>query len=143
MEDGSNSIVQYTTTSVENRVFGPPEILSFDYSEGGLDMLQYDVYAEIWSEFFANDIKVVCNSNVVRVTATSSIPTLIPDNRISVTRESNAGVYTGVFNIRIDTNGMESPIKWETQKMIITVKAYNEAGDFVEKDLIVSTMREY
>ena len=114
-----------------------PEFLNVSSVACGIELLQQDIFIEC-AYGQVNDIKVTCSESTTSLTNYSSHTTIIPDNKISVTKEGN------VFTVSVDATDMLERWNVDGEMILLTMVASNDDGTEAYKNLMLrfNSMRQ-
>ena len=114
-----------------------PEILSVSSVACGIELVQQDIFVEC-ARGITNQIKVTCSESTTSLTNYSSHLTILPDNKISVTKEGS------VFTVNVDATDMAQRWNVEGEMIILTMVASNADGTETAKNLMLrfNSMRQ-
>ena len=126
--------------SVTTRIGTPqpaPEILFVSSVACGIELVQQDIFVEC-ARGITNQIKVICSESTTSLTNYSSHLTILPDNKISVTKEGS------VFTVNVDATDMAQRWNVEGEMIILTMVASNADGTETAKNLMLrfNSMRQ-
>lgn len=120
MSDGSDAKANTAVTEI-GEPSPAPEILSISGTGGGLELVQEGFFAECVMGA-ANTFTVTCSQGTAALRALPSHPTVLPDDKVSV-----SALGGGVFAVSLDASAMDSV--WEGDMMLLTLVAANADGD--------------
>ena len=107
-----------------------PEILSVSSVACGIELVQQGIFVEC-ARGITNQIKVTCSESTTSLTNYSSHLTILPDNKISVTKNGN------VFTVNVDACDMAQRWNVEGEMIILTMVASNADGTETCKNLML------
>ena len=133
--EGTGRTNSVTTTIGEPKA--APEFLNVSSVACGIELLQQDIFIEC-AYGQVNDIKVTCSESTTSLTNYSSHTTIIPDNKISVTKEGN------VFTVSVDATDMLERWNVDGEMILLTMVASNDDGTEAYKNLMLrfNSMRQ-
>ena len=97
-----------------------PEIISVSSVACGIELLQQDIFIEC-ARGSVNKIDLTCSESTTEVVPYSSHLTILPDNKLSVTKVGN------VFTVNVDATAMDP--KWNGEMLVLTLVARNGDGN--------------
>ena len=129
-EGRANSV---TTTIGEPKA--APEFLSVSSVACGIELLQQDIFIEC-AYGSVNKIDLTCSESTTAVVPYSSHLTILPDNKLTVTKVGN------VFTVNVDATAMDP--KWSGEMLVLTLVAKNADGTEAYKNLMLrfNSMRQ-
>ena len=112
-----------------------PEIISVSSVACGIELLQQDIFIEC-AYGITNRIDLTCSESTTEVVPYSSHLTILPDNKLSVTKVGN------VFTVNVDATAMDP--KWSGEMLVLTLVAKNADGAEAYKNLMLrfNSMRQ-
>ena len=136
MSDASSARANSVSTTVGTPQ-PSPEILSVSSVACGIELVQQDIFVEC-ARGITNQIKVTCSESTTSLTNYSSHLTILPDNKISVTKDGN------VFTVNVDACDMAQRWNVEGEMIILTMVAANADGTETAKNLMLrfNSMRQ-
>ncbi|MBQ8126648.1 MAG: C10 family peptidase [Kiritimatiellae bacterium] len=127
MADGSEA----RTNSVATVIGAPqpaPEIVGVSSVACGIDLVQQGFYIEC-ARAITNYIAVTCSETTTALEAYSSHLTILPDEKISVSKSGS------VFTIAVDATDMAAT--WNGEMLLLTLVAKNSDGTEAYKNLML------
>ena len=136
MSDASEARPNSVTTTI-GEPKAAPEFLNVSSVACGIELLQQDIFIEC-AYGQVNDIKVTCSESTTSLTNYSSHTTIIPDNKISVTKNGN------VFTVSVDATDLLDRWNVDGEMILLTMVAKNEDGTEAYKNLMLrfNSMRQ-
>ena len=133
--EGEGCANSVTTTIGEPKAV--PEFLKVSSVACGIELLQQDIFIEC-AYGQVNEIKVTCSESTTSLTNYSSHITIIPDDKISVTKDGN------VFTVRVDATDLLSRWNVDGEMILLTLVAKNDDGTEAYKNLMLrfNSMRQ-
>ncbi len=112
-----------------------PEIISVSSVACGIELLQQDIFVEC-ARGSVNKIDLTCSESTTEVVPYSSHLTILPDNKLSVTKVGN------VFTVNVDATAMDA--KWDGEMLVLTLVAKNGDGTEAYKNMMLrfNSMRQ-
>ena len=112
-----------------------PAIISVSSVACGIELLQQDIFIEC-ARGSVNKIDLTCSESTTEVVPYSSHLTILPDNKLSVTKVGN------VFTVNVDATAMDA--KWDGEMLVLTLVAKNGDGTEACKNLMLrfNSMRQ-
>ena len=137
MNEGEGTGRANSVTTMVGTPQPAPEILSVSSVACGIELVQQDIFVEC-ARGITNQIKVVCSDSTTSLTNYSSHLTILPDNKISVTKNGN------VFTVNVDACDMAQRWNVEGEMIILTMVASNADGTETCKNLMLrfNSMRQ-
>ena len=105
-----------------------PEIISVSSVACGIELLQQDIFIEC-ARGSVNKIDLTCSESTTEVVPYSSHLTILPDNKLSVTKVGN------VFTVNVDATAMDA--KWDGEMLVLTLVAKNGDGTEAYKNMML------
>ena len=136
MSDASMGRANSVTTTI-GEPKAAPVIESVSSVACGIELLQQDIFIEC-AYGQVNDIKVTCSESTTSLTPYSSHTTIIPDDKISVTKDGN------VFTVSVDATDLLSRWNVDGEMILLTMVAKNDDGTEAYKNLMLrfNSMRQ-
>ena len=136
MSDASEARANSVTTTI-GEPKDAPEFLKVSSVACGIELLQQDIFIEC-AYGQVNDIKVTCSESTTSLTNYSSHTTIIPDNKISVTKNGN------VFTVSVDATDLLDRWNVDGEMILLTMVAQNDDGTEAYKNLMLrfNSMRQ-
>ena len=113
MSDASEARPNSVTTTI-GVPKAAPEIISVSSVACGIELLQQDIFIEC-ARGSVNKIDLTCSESTTEVVPYSSHLTILPDNKLSVTKVGN------VFTVNVDATAMDA--KWDGEMLVLTLVA--------------------
>lgn len=137
MNEGEGTGRANSVTTTIGTPKAAPEFLNVSSVACGIELLQQDIFIEC-AYGQVNDIKVTCSESTTSLTNYSSHTTIIPDNKISVTKEGN------VFTVSVDATDMLERWNVDGEMILLTMVASNDDGTEAYKNLMLrfNSMRQ-
>ena len=112
-----------------------PEFLSVSSVACGIELLRQDIFIEC-AYGITNKIDLTCSESTTEVVPYSSHLTILPDNKLSVTKVGN------VFTVNVDATAMDP--KWSGEMLVLTLVAKNADSTEAYKNLMLrfNSMRQ-
>ena len=134
MSDASEARPNSVTTTI-GVPKAAPEIISVSSVACGIELLQQDIFIEC-ARGSVNKIDLTCSGSTTEVVPYSSHLTILPDNKLSVTKVGN------VFTVNVDATAMDA--KWDGEMLVLTLVAKNGDGTEAYKNLMLrfNSMRQ-
>ncbi|MBQ2625409.1 MAG: C10 family peptidase [Kiritimatiellae bacterium] len=127
MADGSAARANSVATTIGTPQ-PAPEIAGVSSIACGIDLVQQGFYIEC-ARAITNYIAVTCNESTTALEAYSSHLTILPDEKISVSKSGR------VFTIAVDATEMDA--KWQGEMLLLTLVAKNADGTEAYKNLML------
>ena len=127
MADGSAARANSVATTIGTPQ-PAPEIAGVSSIACGIDLVQQGFYIEC-ARAITNYIAVTCNESTTALEAYSSHLTILPDEKISVSKNGS------VFTIAVDATEMDA--KWQGEMLLLTLVAKNADGTETYKNLML------
>ena len=134
MSDASEARPNSVTTTI-GVPKAAPEIISVSSVACGIELLQQDIFIEC-ARGSVNKIDLTCSGSTTEVVPYSSHLTILPDNKLSVTKVGN------VYTVNVDATAMDA--KWDGEMLVLTLVAKNGDGTEAYKNLMLrfNSMRQ-
>ena len=135
MNEGEGTGRPNTVTTTIGVPKAAPEIISVSSVACGIELLQQDIFIEC-ARGSVNKIDLTCSESTTEVVPYSSHLTILPDNKLSVTKVGN------VFTVNVDATAMDA--KWDGEMLVLTLVAKNGDGTEACKNLMLrfNSMRQ-